>query len=144
MVIPGLRSGRIHIVDGSNPREPRLHKVIEPETIGEKTNLSAPHTVHCRGDGLVMISMLGDARGEGPGGFLLLDQDFEIVGRWEASTEGMSFNYDFWYQPRLNVMVSSEWAAPNTFDPGFKLEFGMKTSLAVEIYIFIKLRIFFY
>ena len=25
------------------------------------------------------------------------------------------FGYDFWYQPRHNVMVSSEWAAPNTF-----------------------------
>src|SRR5262249_42240755 len=24
----------------------------------------------------------------------------------------------FWYQPRHNVMVSSEWAAPNTFSPG--------------------------
>lgn len=122
MVIPGFRSSRIHIVDGSNPREPRLHEVIEPETIAEKTNLSTPHTVHCRGDGLIMISMLGDARGKGPGGFLLLDQDFEIVGRWEKSTEGMHFNYDFWYQPRLNVMVSSEWAAPNTFSPGFKLK----------------------
>ena len=35
---------------------------------------------------------------------------------------GMKFNYDFWYQPRHNVMVSSEWAAPNTFMPGFDLE----------------------
>ena len=35
---------------------------------------------------------------------------------------GMTYNYDFWYQPRHNVMVSSEWAAPNTFRPGFKLE----------------------
>jgi len=122
MVIPGLRSSRIHIVDGSNPSRPRLHKVIEPWAIAQKTDLSAPHTVHCRGDGLIMISMLGDARGEAPGGFLLLDQDFEIVGRWEASIEGMQFNYDFWYQPRLNAMVSSEWAAPNTFQPGFKLE----------------------
>src|SRR6185437_14445779 len=26
------------------------------------------------------------------------------------------------YQPRHNVMVSSEWAAPNTFMPGFELE----------------------
>lgn len=121
LVVPGLRSGRIHILDGANPKAPRLHKVIEPETIAEKTNLSAPHTVHCRGDGLIMISMLGDARGEAPGGFLLLDQDFEVVGRWEESTEGMQFNYDFWYQPRLNVMVSSEWAAPNTVAPGFDL-----------------------
>ena len=35
----------------------------------------------------------------------------------------MKFSYDFWYQPRHNVMVSSsEWAAPNTFMPGFDLE----------------------
>jgi len=122
VVLPGLTSGRIHIVDTAVPHAPRLHKVIEPEEIARRTDLSAPHTVHCRADGLVMISMLGDARGEAPGGFLLLDQDFRIVGRWERSTEGMNFNYDFWYQPRLNVMVSSEWAAPNTIRPGFKLE----------------------
>jgi selenium-binding protein 1 len=47
---------------------------------------------------------------------------FNIVGRWEGGLGGMKFNYDFWYQPRHNVMVSSEWAAPNTFMPGFDLE----------------------
>jgi methanethiol oxidase len=122
LILPGFRSGRIHIIDTAVPRQPRLHKVIEPQEIARRTNLSTPHTVHCRGDGLVMISMLGDARGEAPGGFLLLDQNFEIVGRWEKDVEGMRYNYDFWYQPRLNVMVSSEWAAPNTFMPGFALE----------------------
>ena len=34
----------------------------------------------------------------------------------------MNYNYDFWYQPRHNVMVSSEWAAPKTYAAGFKLE----------------------
>ena len=34
----------------------------------------------------------------------------------------MKYNYDFWYQPRHNVMVSSEWAAPSTTRPGFKLD----------------------
>ena len=34
----------------------------------------------------------------------------------------MKFNYDFWYQPRHNVMVTSELGAPNTFMPGFNLE----------------------
>jgi selenium-binding protein 1 len=120
LVLPGLRSSRISIVDTADPRKPKLHKIVEPEVIARRANLSAPHTVHCRGDGLVMISMLGDAHGEAPGGFLLLDQDFEVVGRWEKSVEEMHYNYDFWYQPRLNVMVSSEWAAPNTFMPGFK------------------------
>ena len=27
--------------------------------------------------------------------------------------------YDFWYQPRQNTLVSSEWGAPNTFQDGF-------------------------
>ena len=89
--------------------------MIEPEEIVRKTKLTAPHTVHCLADGQIMISMLGDEKGNGPGGFLLLDEKFEVAGRWEASAQGMKFNYDFWYQPRHNVMVSSEWAAPNTF-----------------------------
>ncbi len=122
LVVPGQRSSRIHIIDTSDERAPKLHKVIEPAEIAEKTNLTAPHTVHCLADGHVMISMLGDAEGNAPGGFLLLDEDFEVAGRWERSMDGMKFNYDFWYQPRHNVMVSSEWAAPNTYQPGFDLE----------------------
>ncbi|MGH7202741.1 MAG: selenium-binding protein SBP56-related protein, partial [Planctomycetaceae bacterium] len=122
LLIPGLRSGRIHVADVSDPSAPRLHTVIEAETIREKTNLSAPHTVHCLPDGHIMISMLGDGEGNAPGGFLLLDSEFNVAGRWEKNAEGMNFNYDFWYQPRHGVMVSSEWAAPNTVRPGFKLE----------------------
>lgn len=122
LVIPGLVSGRIHIVDTEKPSEPKLHKVIEPEEVVRKTKLTAPHTVHCLSDGRIMISMLGDDKLNGPGGFLLLDDNFDIAGRWEKNTNGMNFNYDFWYQPRHNVMVSSEWAAPSTTRPGFKIE----------------------
>lgn len=122
LIIPGLVSGRIHIVDTVKPDRPRLHKVIEPDEIIRKTKLTAPHTVHCLANGQIMISMLGDDQLRGPGGFLLLDEDFEVAGRWEANTSGMNFNYDFWYQPRQNVMVSSEWAAPSTTRPGFKME----------------------
>lgn len=121
LVIPGIRSSRIYIVDTAEPKAPKLHKVIEAEEIKAKTNLSAPHTVHCLANTQVMISMLGDSEGNGPGGFLLLDENFDIAGRWENQAEGMKYNYDFWYQPRHNIMVSSEWAAPNTFYPGFDL-----------------------
>ena len=122
LIIPGLVSGRIHIVDTANPQQPKLHKVIEPSEVVRKTKLTAPHTVHCLADGQIMISMLGDDQLGGPGGFLLLDDKFEIAGRWESGTAGMNYNYDFWYQPRHNVMVSSEWAAPKTTRPGFKLD----------------------
>jgi selenium-binding protein 1 len=117
--MPGFTSGNLHVIDVRDPARPRLHKVIEGRTVAEKTGLTAPHTVHCTAEGTVMISMLGDTEGNGPGGFLVLDPDLEVAGRWEKSTRGMRFNYDFWYQPRHNVMVSSEWAAPKTFRPGF-------------------------
>ena len=122
LILPGMLSSRIHILDVSDERAPKLHQVIEPEEIKTKANLSTPHTVHCLADGNIMISMLGDREGNGPGGFLLLDDGFNIAGRWEQSTEGMDFNYDYWYQPRHNVMVSSEWAAPKTFSNGFNLD----------------------
>lgn len=122
LIIPGLLSGRIHIVDTADPRAPKLHKVIEPDEIVRKVKLTAPHTVHCLSDGRIMISMLGDEKGNGPGGFMLLNDKFEVTERWDVDAPGMNFNYDFWYQPRHNVMVSSEWGAPNTTRPGFKLE----------------------
>jgi selenium-binding protein 1 len=120
LIVPGLASGNIHVIDAADPAHLVLHKRIAGEEIARKTNLSTPHTVHCRPDGTIMISMLGDAKGEAPGGFLELDPEFNIVGRWEKSREGMHYNYDFWYQPRHNVMISSEWAAPNTVKQGFK------------------------
>jgi selenium-binding protein 1 len=122
LIVPGLGASRIHILDTDAPAAPKLIKTIERDEIVRKTKLTTPHTVHCLPDGQIMISMLGDADGNGPGGFLLLDQEFKIVGRWERDTKGMQFNYDFWYQPRHGVLISSEWAAPNTVREGFKVE----------------------
>ena len=31
------------------------------------------------------------------------------------------FNYDFWYQPRKNVLASSEFGAPNAYETGFDI-----------------------
>ncbi|MFA9504008.1 selenium-binding protein SBP56-related protein [Natrinema sp. H-ect1] len=120
LIVPGQRSSRIHVLDAADRRNPELETVIEPEDVFEY-DLSAPHTVHCIPDGQILISMLGDADGELPGGFLELNEDFEIEGRWEPPGE-IEMNYDYWYQPRQNVMVSSEWAAPKTYYPGFDLE----------------------
>ncbi len=122
LIIPGVRTTNFYIVDtATDPRHPTMHKVIDGDEIKKKTNLSAPHTVHCLGSEII-VSMLGDADGNAPGGFLHMNKNFEVVGRWENDITGMNYNYDFWYQPRHNMMVSSEWGAPNTFMPGFDLE----------------------
>jgi methanethiol oxidase len=120
LVVPGMRSSRIHLLDISEPRAPRIKNVIEGEEIKQKLGLSFPHTVHCMPGDIITISMLGDADGNSPGGFAILDaRDFSIAGRWENGSPAPEFMYDFWYQPRQNTLVSSEWGAPNTFKDGF-------------------------
>src|SRR5262249_4848114 len=48
LVVPGLRSSRIHILDiKPDPRNPSIVKVIEPEELSARTGYSRPHTVHC-------------------------------------------------------------------------------------------------
>jgi methanethiol oxidase len=124
LVVPGFRSSRVHIVDvKSDPRRPQIVKVIEPEEIVKKSGYTRPHTVHCMPGGIVAMSMLGDADGNAPGGIAVLDSStFDVLGRWESDKGGQELMYDFWYQPRFNVLVSSEWAAPRTFEGGFQLE----------------------
>ena len=124
LIVPGFRSSRIHIVNVSDdPRKPTIEKVIEPEEIIGETGLSRPHTVHCMPGDNVVLSMLGDADGNAACGFAVLDaKTFEIKGRWENGGERPPMNYDFWYQPRKNVLVSSEFGAPNAYEKGFDLE----------------------
>merc|ERR1719427_1507381 len=70
-----------------------------------------------------MISTIGTPDGDGKGGFFLLDSDtFEPIGKWEADGNNTPFGYDFWYQPRHNVMISTEWGTPKTLLSGFKMD----------------------
>lgn len=103
----------------TNPRKPELYKVVEPEDIKEKTGLGYLHTIHCLGTGEILISSIGDSEGNAEGsGFLVLDSDFNIKGRWEKGPTA-PFGYDYWYQPRHNVLISSSWGAPKILKHGF-------------------------
>jgi len=121
LVLPGLKSNRLNIVDigidDQANRQPKFHKVVESDEILAKTGLSYPHTTHCLGSGEIMISYMGDKEGNAKGGFALLDENFNVKGRWEKQSTPMG--YDFWYQPYHNVMISSEWGSPSAFSCGF-------------------------
>ncbi|NWI13245.1 SBP1A oxidase, partial [Crypturellus soui] len=121
LILPSLISSRIYVVDvGTDLRAPRLHKVINPEDVFWKCNLGYPHTSHCLGSGEIMISTLGDPAGRGKGGFILLDgETFEIKGNWERGDKIPPMGYDFWYQPRHNVLISTEWGVPRCLGYGF-------------------------
>jgi hypothetical protein len=51
----------------------------------------------------------------------LIDGETLTVSKknWEAPGHATPFGYDFWYQPRKNVMISSEWGEPKSFFEGF-------------------------
>jgi selenium-binding protein 1 len=123
LIVPGFTSSRIYILNvADDPRAPRIEKVIEPQEVVAATGLTRPHTVHCMPGENVVLSMLGDADGNGDSGFLVLDaQTLEIKGRWENGGARPELNYDFWYQPRKNVLVSSEFGEPNAYEGGFDL-----------------------
>ncbi|BFZ00921.1 hypothetical protein BsWGS_03961 [Bradybaena similaris] len=123
LILPALNSDRIYVIDvGTNPREPRFHKIVEPVDVHRLTGLGAPHTTHCLASGDVMISCIGDAQGNNTkSGFILLDgKDFSIKENWEKSH--INIGYDYWYQPRHDVMISTEWGAPRAWRNGFKLQ----------------------
>src|SRR3954470_729761 len=123
LIVPGFTSSRIYVLNvADDPRAPRIEKVIEPTEVVEATGLTRPHTVHCMPGENVVISMLGDADGNASSGFLVLDAStLEIKGRWENGGAKPPLGYDFWYQPRKNTLVSSEFGEPNAYEKGFDL-----------------------
>jgi selenium-binding protein 1 len=59
LVVPGLRSSRIHILDTKDdPRQPKIVKVIEPEELARRTGYSRPHTIHCGPDGVYVSALV--------------------------------------------------------------------------------------
>ncbi|QYJ16569.1 Methanethiol oxidase [Rubrobacter xylanophilus DSM 9941] len=123
LIVPGLRSSRIHIVDTKpDPREPRIVKVIEPDELHGRTGYSRPHTIHCGPDG-IYVSALGSPEGEGPGGVFVMDHEsFDPLGRWEVDRGPQQLAYDFWWHLGYDTMVTSEWGTPNMIESGLNPE----------------------
>src|SRR5690606_8027202 len=63
LVVPGLRSSRIYLLDAKDRVSPEITEVIEPEELAKRGGCSRPHTVHCGPEG-VYVSALGGANGE--------------------------------------------------------------------------------
>ena len=123
LVVPGISSSRVHILDTKpNPRQPRIVKTIEGETLAKKVGYAAPHTVHCGPDG-IYFSALGAPDGAGPGGIFTMDAEtFELKGQWEQKRGPQQLAYDFWWHLGHDVVVTSEWGTPNMVKDGVNPE----------------------
>ena len=121
LIVPGIRSSRIYIIDVKEPLKAKVHKVIEPEEVFAKTGYSRPHTIHCGPEG-IYVSTLGGSGKDGtdsPAGIFIMDcQNFEIIGQYEMDRGSQEKHYDFWWNLPQNYMVSSEWGLPPQFENG--------------------------
>ncbi|MEJ2517883.1 MAG: selenium-binding protein SBP56-related protein [Methyloceanibacter sp.] len=122
LIIPGIRSSRIYIIDTHpDPTHAKICKIIEPEEVFKKTGYSRPHTIHCGPEG-IYVSTLGGGGADGtdgpPGIFLMDCETFEVLGRWEIDRGPQTKHYDFWWNLPRDYMVSSEWALPPQFENG--------------------------
>jgi 56kDa selenium binding protein (SBP56). len=60
---------------------------------------------------------LGSEIGGEPGGVLMLDHyTFDVLGKWEVDRGDQRLSYDFWWNLPEEVMVTSEWATPQTME----------------------------
>ena len=119
LVVPGLRSSRIHILDTKpDPRKPSIVRVIEPAEVAERAGYTRPHTVHCGPEG-IYVAALGNREGKGPGGIFMMDHEsFDVRGQWEMDRGPQHFAYDAWWHLGHDTMVTSEWGTPDTFEDG--------------------------
>jgi methanethiol oxidase len=119
LLVPGLRSSRIHIVDTRpDPRQPRIVKVISAEEVASRTGYSRPHTIHC-GPDAIFVSALGAPGGDGPGGVFTLDHDtFDVRSAWEVERGSQYLAYDFWWHLGSDTMLTSEWGTPDMIEAG--------------------------
>ena len=122
LVIPGIRSSRIYVIDTKpHPTEARIHKIIEPEEVFRKTGYSRPHTIHCGPEGIYVSTLGGGGKDgtDGPPGIFIMDcETFEVLGRWEIDRGPQDKHYDFWWNLPRDYMVSSEWGLPPQFEHG--------------------------
>ncbi|MCS7312462.1 MAG: selenium-binding family protein [Acidobacteria bacterium] len=136
LVVPGLRSSRIYILDTKlDPHNPPIVKIIEPQEVARRTGYSRLHTVHCGPNG-IYISALGNPEGDGPGGIFILDHDtFEVLGRWEVDRGPQFLAYDFWWHLGYDVMITSEWGTPHMIENGVDVEALLNSRYGHRIHI---------
>ncbi|PYJ18073.1 MAG: selenium-binding protein [Verrucomicrobia bacterium] len=136
LVVPGLRSSRIHIIDTKpNPRKPKIVKVIEPEEVFSRSNYSRPHTIHCGPEG-IYVSAFGAPNGDGPGGIFMLDcETFEILGQWEMDRGPQFLHYDFWWHLGFDTLLSSEWGTPNMIESGLQPDLLLSSKYGHQMHV---------
>ena len=121
LIVPGIRSSRIYVIDVKDPMNMKIHRTIEADEIMEKTGYSRPHTIHCGPEGIYVSTLGGGGKDgtDGPPGIFIMDcETFDVLGRYEMDRGAQDKHYDFWWNLPRDYMVSSEWGLPPQYENG--------------------------
>ena len=122
MIIPGLFSSRIHIVNLSNPKIPFIESVYDD--LVEDSKYRDPHTVIGLPNGNNLISMLGaDTASTAPGGLIEVCgetgeylRDFGPGAIRDHNEIGPTYMYDAGFKPELNRMITTTFGLPKDIE----------------------------
>jgi methanethiol oxidase len=122
LLMPGLRSSRIYIVDTQpHPRAPHLVKIIAPEEVVHRAGYTHPYVVRCGSEG-IYVSALGPGDRHGPAGMFWLDHaGLEVLGPWEIARGPQWLSGDMGWHLRYGVGVTSEWGPASHIEHGLRL-----------------------
>ncbi|VAW79811.1 hypothetical protein MNBD_GAMMA15-1835 [hydrothermal vent metagenome] len=122
IIIPGLFSSLMHIVNLSNPKEPYIESVYDD--LVEDSGYRDPHTVIGLPNGNNMITMLGaDTETTAPGGVIVVCgetgeylRDFGPPANRNHAKVGPSYMYDAGFKPELNRMITTTFGWPRDIE----------------------------
>lgn len=136
LMVPGLFSGRIYIVDVSDPKRPIMKSVFED--LIKDSGYTTPHTIIGLENGNNLVTMIGaDTDSTAPGGLVELDGETGKFVRAFGPPAKRDFNkippkymYDAGIKPELNRMVTTSFGLPKEVGPGITIN-----GLGTDIYI---------
>jgi selenium-binding protein 1 len=136
LMVPGLFSGRIYVVDVADPKQPVVKSMHED--LVRKSGYTTPHTIIGLENGNNLVTMIGAASpSTAPGGLVEINgQTGEFVQVF-GPPAGRDFNkippkymYDAGMKPELNRMVTTSFGLPKEVGPGITID-----GLGTDVYV---------
>jgi selenium-binding protein 1 len=136
LMVPGLFSGRLYIIDVSDPLRPFVKSVNEDLT--KKSGYSTPHTIIGLENGNNLVTMIGaDSESTAPGGLVEVNgKTGEFVRAFGPPADRdpdkipPKYMYDAGLKPELNHMVTTSFGLPKNVGSGITIE-----GLGTDIYV---------
>jgi len=122
ILIPGLFSSRMHIINLSDPKHPYVESVYDD--LVEDSHYRDPHTVIALPNGNNLVTMLGaDTETTAPGGLIEVCgetgeylRDFGPSAKRDHRKVGPSYMYDAGFKPELNRMITTTFGWPKDIE----------------------------